>query len=1031
MAWLSRNNFTPSDYIHADDLNNLANDLRTWGGDVNGGGYVLANVRLQGAGGFQYYISPLEITGPTAGAAAVTQYDHTSGSVPNQTYTIRWTAGQDGSAETGSNAGSNYAITRFDDSGALLGTPLTINRASGLITTGPGGMQWGGPVNAAYQGLSNVGHLTVVADSGAGIPAQLLVVGVSNVNQQLLIGYNTTSDYGSIQAVKQGSANEPLILNAAGGHVGIGKSAPAYALDVVGDCNITGAFRVNGTAIGGGGSQTPWTSNIDGGGFTLTDVAKIAVGKTSASYAVDVVGDCNITGAFRVNGAAIGTGGGAQTPWTQNIDGGGYTLTDVAKIGVGKTSASYAVDVVGDCNITGTFRVNGTAIGTGSGLPQTPWASNIDAAGYSLSGVANIGIGTSSPLTSFHVHTGTNQNILAGSLSWILTGAVGLSAVNDANSSSIPMAFNANSFVFNGGNVGIGTASPAVALHVIGGVYGSVFQINMASKTASGNQSYGFTSTGDGASSLQAFMAMYTDPTATNRRLSFTCIEQGIAWRNITFNENGAGNVGIGLSGPTSQLHIQGPTGTAAPLPGPGTVFIQDSGGGVNNGGAIVFGSSTGMSTGIKALLQNGSGPIGDLAFYTRNLTTDTTLTERLRITGAGNIGIGTGAPATQLSVIPPTNPTSVATATQISIGESSNNPSFHLTLGYYLNGTLGQWQGVVQNLAGGSGATLLLNPSGGAVAIGNTNPGALLSLGTGTGDKLAVYDGGAGNLFGFGIQTSLFQMYAPSGANISLGVGSSASFTAYLTINGPTGRVGIGKTAPAYALDVAGDCNITGTFRVNGTAISTGGGGVTSIAGTANQIAVSASTGAVTVSVPANPSFSGNLNITGQYQINGVALATGITGVQVGSNEGPIQSTHPWLNFDNGASTSVSVTDHPSYATIQFNYASDAVLKTNVRDLEGGLPIVRKLRPVSFEWNGLAGFKAGQRNVAVLAQELREVLPDCVFPFRKELRPTEEPTEILGYEPLHILFHTVLALQQLDQRMHDLEGIIKRKEIL
>ena len=48
MAWLSRNNFTTSDFLHADDLNNLSNDQRTWGGNVNGGGYTLSNVTLVG-----------------------------------------------------------------------------------------------------------------------------------------------------------------------------------------------------------------------------------------------------------------------------------------------------------------------------------------------------------------------------------------------------------------------------------------------------------------------------------------------------------------------------------------------------------------------------------------------------------------------------------------------------------------------------------------------------------------------------------------------------------------------------------------------------------------------------------------------------------------------------------------------------------------------------------------------------------------------------------------------------------------------
>ena len=48
MAWLSRNNFVPSDYVHADDLNNLANDIRTGGENVNGGGYVLSYVQFEG-----------------------------------------------------------------------------------------------------------------------------------------------------------------------------------------------------------------------------------------------------------------------------------------------------------------------------------------------------------------------------------------------------------------------------------------------------------------------------------------------------------------------------------------------------------------------------------------------------------------------------------------------------------------------------------------------------------------------------------------------------------------------------------------------------------------------------------------------------------------------------------------------------------------------------------------------------------------------------------------------------------------------
>jgi len=36
--------------LHSDDLNNLANDIRDWGGDVNGGGHRLVNVILDTVG---------------------------------------------------------------------------------------------------------------------------------------------------------------------------------------------------------------------------------------------------------------------------------------------------------------------------------------------------------------------------------------------------------------------------------------------------------------------------------------------------------------------------------------------------------------------------------------------------------------------------------------------------------------------------------------------------------------------------------------------------------------------------------------------------------------------------------------------------------------------------------------------------------------------------------------------------------------------------------------------------------------------
>lgn len=47
---------------------------------------------------------------------------------------IRWDFGADATAETGGDVGSIFKINRYSDAGGLLGTPLQIDRATGLIT---------------------------------------------------------------------------------------------------------------------------------------------------------------------------------------------------------------------------------------------------------------------------------------------------------------------------------------------------------------------------------------------------------------------------------------------------------------------------------------------------------------------------------------------------------------------------------------------------------------------------------------------------------------------------------------------------------------------------------------------------------------------------------------------------------------------------------------------------------------------------------------------------------------------------------
>jgi hypothetical protein len=120
------------------------------------------------------------------------------------------------------------------------------------------------------------------------------------------------------------------------------------------------------------------------------------------------------------------------------------------------------------------------------------------------------------------------------------------------------------------------------------------------------------------------------------------------------------GDVGIGTANPTSQLTVIGVGGqTTANLDNTGStqgILTLRSGGSPGSGGAVTFGGNFATSTlgfaAIKGLAANGtSNTIGDLAFSTRGTTAEVAMTERMRITNLGRVGIGTATPQGILDV--------------------------------------------------------------------------------------------------------------------------------------------------------------------------------------------------------------------------------------------------------------------------------------------------------------------------------------------------------------------------------------------
>jgi hypothetical protein len=182
--------------------------------------------------------------------------------------------------------------------------------------------------------------------------------------------------------------------------------------------------------------QTPWLSDINAASFKLNNTGGIGIG-TSAVITYAIYATVNTTSniiAFFQNTNAAGAGGFtvqndgshsgsilcagstyANPAWRNNtvINTGTtdslilatnsverVTVTAAGLVGIGMTPATYKLEVSGDVNVTGTYRINGTPISTS----QTPWTSDIDGNSKKLNNAYGIGCGAASPGAGFYAY---------------------------------------------------------------------------------------------------------------------------------------------------------------------------------------------------------------------------------------------------------------------------------------------------------------------------------------------------------------------------------------------------------------------------------------------------------------------------------------------------------------------------------------------------------------------------------------------------------------------------------------------------
>lgn len=211
---------------------------------------------------------------------------------------LRWTIMQDGSGETGSNAGSNFKIARYSDVGSLLDYPIAIQRNNGVVSfantnvyaannvmwhAGNDGLGSGldadlldGQQGSFYQNATNINAGTIadarlpITQVGKTFTTNITATGVNMGNSSFTVSgnnnyiqLNTGTGYGLIPSTTVTASNADL-----------GSSSYIFRNMYVGSAIISNSATV--------GGQTMWHAGNDGAGSGLD--ADLLDGQDSTYY---------------------------------------------------------------------------------------------------------------------------------------------------------------------------------------------------------------------------------------------------------------------------------------------------------------------------------------------------------------------------------------------------------------------------------------------------------------------------------------------------------------------------------------------------------------------------------------------------------------------------------------------------------------------------------------------------------------------------------------------------------------------------
>lgn len=105
----------------------------------------------------------------------------------------------------------------------------------------------------------------------------------------------------------------------------------------------------------------------------------------------------------------------------------------------------------------------------------------------------------------------------------------------------------------------------------------------------------------------------------------------------------------------------------------------------------------------------------------------------------------------------------------------------------------------------------------------------------------------------------------------------------------------------------------------------------------------------------------------------------------------------------------------------------SDERVKTNIQDYTTGLSEILQINPKTFDYNGKAGFDQTTGNIGIIAQEVKDIMPETISTYEAKLNEEDtEETELFNFDAHPIQFALINAVKELNEKIKSLEQEIE-----